>query len=396
MIYCTQCGHPNQDGAMFCGGCGRPLSNNTEMNKNNSSCSNTQSTNQEYKASTAKNNGSWIDSLNDYVGNDRPADLNWRVLFSDVFKSHTTEEAEYIFICGTKYTTPQAADVSKDWPHPWLYSRVFLMFIVAFSLLWFCVSGFNNSNALPGMIVVGSFAVPLSTMILFMEVNAWRNISMYEVIKTFLVGGCASLVATLFLFSIYSVNELDFIGAFMVGIIEELGKAVIVYAFLKRLSNPTILAGMLIGASVGAGFAAFESAGYAMQPLMQFLQYSGYAAAHGQTLDEQEMMDAINQSIFLRGFLAPGGHVAWAAISGAALVIAGKAKGAIDSNLFTDSRFLRLFIIPIVLHGLWDCPLADWCNQVFPFAGCLALMALVWIVLLILINMGLAEVSRNR
>lgn len=396
MIYCAKCGHANQDEAMFCGGCGRLLSNNSGKNVNSSSTSKTPYANKEHNTSTAKNNGSWIDSLNDYVGNDSPADLNWRVLFSDVFKSHTTEEAESIFICGTEYTTPQVSDVSKDWPHPWLYSRVLLMFIVAFALLWFCVSGFNNSNALPGMIVVGSFAVPLSTMILFMEVNAWRNISMYEVIKTFLVGGCASLVATLFLFSIYSVNELDFIGAFMVGIIEELGKVVIVYVFLKRLGNPTILSGMLIGASVGAGFAAFESAGYAMQPLMQFLQYSGYAAAHGQMVDEQEMMDAINQSIFLRGFLAPGGHVAWAAISGAALVIAGKAKGVIDSNLFTDSRFLRLFIIPIALHGLWDSPLADWCNQIFPFAGYIALMTLVWIVLLILVNMGLAEVSHNR
>lgn len=39
------------------------------------------------------------------------------------------------------------------------------------------------------------------------------------------------------------------------------------------------------------------------------------------------MMEAINQSIFLRGFLAPGGHVTWAAISGAALVVAAKVKG---------------------------------------------------------------------
>lgn len=86
---------------------------------------------------------------------------------------------------------------------------------------------------MPSMIVVGSFAVPLSTMILFLEVNAWRNVSMYHVIQTFLVGGCASLVATLFLFSIYSVEELSFFGASMVGLIEEIDKVIIVYAFLK-------------------------------------------------------------------------------------------------------------------------------------------------------------------
>ena len=370
MKYCNYCGHPNQEGSLFCGSCGKTLSGN---NADNSS---TNTTRQERSAS--KDKSSWVDSLNEYVGNDRAADLNWKVLFSDVFKSHTTEEAEAIFICGTKSTTPAPSEVSKDWPHPWLYSRVFLMFLIAFGLLWICVSGFSNSNAMPGMIVVGSFAVPLSTMILFMEVNAWRNVSMYHVIQTFLVGGCASLVATLFLFSIYSVEELSFFGAFMVGLIEELGKAVIVYVFLKRLGKLSILTGMLIGASVGAGFAAFESAGYALQPLMQFLQYSGFAAAHGQMLDEQQMLDAIHQSIFIRGFLAPGGHVAWAAISGAAIVIAAKVKGVFDTGVFTEKKFLRLFAIPVILHGLWDCPLAGWFNNLFPFAGYIALIILWW------------------
>ena len=245
------------------------------------------------------------------------------------------------------------------------------------------------------MIVVGSFAVPLSTMILFVEVNAWRNVSMYHVIQTFLVGGCASLVTTLFLFSIYSVEEMDFFGAFMVGLIEETGKAIIVYVFLKKLRKLSILSGMLVGASVGAGFAAFESAGYALQPLMQFLQYSGYAAALGQTLDEQQMFDAIQQSIFLRGILAPGGHVAWAAISGAGLVITAKSRGLFNTNLFVDSKFIRLFIIPVILHGLWDSPVAGWFNNIFPFAGYISLIVLVWIVVLILVNMGLAEVCKE-
>ncbi len=333
--------------------------------------------------------------MNEYVGNDQPANLNWKVLFSDVFKSHTVEEAESIFICGTKTTTPVPSEVSKDWPHPWLYSRVLLMFLIAFGLLWICVSGFSNFNALPGMIVVGSFAVPLSIMILFMEINAWRNISMYHVIKTFLVGGCASLAATLFLFSIYTTDEMDFVGAFTIGITEEIGKAIIVYVFLKHLNIQTILSGMLIGASIGAGFAAFESAGYAMQPLVAFFQSSGYYAAYGQTIDEEIMNDAINQSIFMRGFLAPGGHVAWAAISGAALVIVHKVKGMYDTSIFTDMKFLRLFLIPVVLHSLWDSPLNNVCNEILPFSGCIALIMFVWIVLLILINMGLEEVCRE-
>ena len=361
MIYCNYCGHQNQEGAAFCGNCGKPL--NTNINQ--------RATSESYQQSRSKasaNGKSWVDSLNDYVGNDRPANLNWKVLFTDVFKKHSVEEAEDIFICGTHSTTPSAYEVSKEWPHPWLYSRVFLMFGIAFALLWVCCDMFGNPNALPGMIVVGAFTVPLSTMILFLEVNAWKNVSLYKVIQTFLVGGCASLVMTLFLFSIVGSHELDFFGAFLTGVVEEIGKV------------------------VGAGFAAFESAGYALQPVIQFFQNSGYYAAYGQQLDASAMMEAINQSIFLRGFLAPGGHVTWAAISGAALVIAAKAKGKIDTSLFSDGKFLRLFLIPVVLHGTWDSPLSAIGIKFYMVP--IALTIIVWIVVLILINMGLSEVSR--
>ena len=385
MIYCNYCGHQNQEGAAFCGNCGKPL--NTNINQ--------RATSESYQQSGSKasaNGKSWVDSLNDYVGNDRPADLNWKVLFTDVFKKHSVEEAEDIFICGTHSTTPSAYEVSKEWPHPWLYSRVFLMFGIAFALLWVCCDMFGNPNALPGMIVVGAFTVPLSTMILFLEVNAWKNVSLYKVIQTFLVGGCASLVMTLFLFSIVGSHELDFFGAFLTGVVEEIGKVVIVYWFLRRLGKLSILSGLLIGASVGAGFAAFESAGYALQPVISFFQNSGYYAAYGQQLDASAMMEAINQSIFLRGFLAPGGHVTWAAISGTALVIAAKAKGKIDTSLFTDSKFLRLFLIPVVLHGIWDSPLSSIGADIYIVP--VALTVVVWVVVLILINMGLTEVSR--
>lgn len=383
MAYCNYCGHHNQDGAAFCGNCGRPVASQSQ-NSSGETC-------RQNSKKTYKTGRSWVDSLNDYVGNDRPADLNWKVLFTDVFKKHSVEEAEDIFICGTHSTTPSAHEVSRDWPHPWLYSRVFLMFGIAFALLWICCDMFGNPNALPGMIVVGAFTVPLSTMILFLEVNAWKNVSLYKVIQTFLVGGCASLVMTLFFFSIVGSHELDFFGAFLTGLVEEAGKVVIVYWFLRRLGKLSILGGLLIGASVGAGFAAFESAGYALQPVILFFQNSGYYAAYGQLLDASAMMDAINQSIFLRGFLAPGGHVTWAAISGAALVMAAKAKGRVDSSLFTDSKFLRLFLIPVVLHAIWDSPLSAIGIDLYMVP--VALTVIVWVVVLILINMGLAEVS---
>lgn len=398
MKYCQHCGYAAPDDARFCLRCGHTLQPGGEAGQAGqrghaaSGPEGTGASRGRRPGGGASAADSFINHLNDYVGNDRPADLNWRMLFTNVFKSHTVEEAEDIFICGTHATTPPLSQVSKEWPRPWLYSRVLLMFSIAFVLLWLCCNLFGNVNALPGMIVVGSFTVPLSTMILFLEVNAWRNVSLYKIIQTFLVGGCASLVATLALFSVVGSHDLNFIGAIVTGVVEEAGKAVIVYWFLSKMRRLSILNGLLVGASVGAGFAAFESAGYALQPVLAFFQNAGYYAAYGRQLDASAMMDAINQSIVIRGFLAPGGHVTWAAISGAALVIAGKAQGRISTSLFTDRRFLRLFFIPVILHALWDSPLSNIFSSIYLVP--LALTAVVWIVVLILINMGLAEVER--
>lgn len=93
----------------------------------------------------------------------------------------------------------------------------------------------------------------------------WKDCSVYNVIIIFLIGGCASLTATLFLFAFSPNGDSDYIEAAIIGFVEEAGKAIIVYFFLKSVKHATILRALLIGACVGAGFAAFESAGYAFE-----------------------------------------------------------------------------------------------------------------------------------
>lgn len=348
-----------KDGEAFCGACGNrilpPAHPGNPIHENSSSGS-----------------FSFIETINEYIGNTGNVNLNWKDLFVDVFKKHTDKEAENIFICGTEDTTPPLFEVSATWPKPWLYSRVFLMFLTAFILLYFCASFFQNSNVIPGLIVVGAFTVPLTTMVLFLEVNAYRNISFYRIIKIFLVGGCASLVVTLFLFGIFGGGELDFVGACAVGVIEETGKMIIVYVFLKHLKCKYILNGLLVGAAVGAGFAAFESSGYAFNNLLQV----GWGG----------MMD----NIFLRALLAPGGHVTWAAISGGALIFA-KGAGDLDFSVIMSGKFLRIFSLPIILHSVWDMPIDI--GSEYNLIQILLTLA-VWIIVLIFINMGLDEVRK--
>lgn len=360
MKYCTQCGTPHDDKAIFCTNCGHKF------------------TAESTKPKEKKVDDSVVETIYDYLGSEKAKGISWRILFTDVLKEHNADEAEEIFVCGTPRTTPDPSTVSDEFPKPWLYTRVFLMLFFTFILLWICCAAFNNSNALPGTMVIGSFVVPISTLILFFELNVWRNISFFKVLKVFMLGGGASLVFTLILFSLVPVGKLDYVGAFLTGCIEEVGKAIIVYYFLKQIKTPTILNGLLLGACVGAGFAAFESAGYAFR----VFSMGGF--------------DTMLQVIFLRGFLAPGGHVAWAAISGAAIVMAfqNEEKRTL-SSVINNAKFIRLFIIPVAMHFLWDSPLA---STILPniFGFHIGLIIAVWIVLLVLVDMGLSEVSKYK
>ena len=63
-------------------------------------------------------------SIGRLAGNDESLKLNLRDMFSEVFKSHTKDEADDVFIAGTKRTTPHINEVSEEWGDLG-YSRVY-------------------------------------------------------------------------------------------------------------------------------------------------------------------------------------------------------------------------------------------------------------------------------
>lgn len=377
-MFCQNCGAKLQDGQRFCSNCGAKVGSFTSQSSNGTSSSTYGQS--DHRSAQPNAPHSLVDSLNEYVGGDsgKHVELNWKDLFRDVFRSHKSEEAEEIFVCGTAKTTPKLKDVSTQWPRPWLYSRVFLGFLIAFLILRISVEALpegHGLNALPGMVVMGSFAMPLALMVMFIELNVYKNVSFYYAISTFLIGGCAALLVSLLLSEqLVSGDGMTYGVALCVSIAEEVGKGLIVYYFLRRLNRPTtVLVGLLVGACVGAGFAAFESLGYAI------IQANGY--------------ESILKIIEIRGLLAPGGHVAWAAITGAALCLANQSKGQITSAVFNQKTFWKLFFIPLVCHFLWDCPLmaTSETSVILKFA---VLIIAIWIFVLLLINLGLGEVSK--
>ncbi|HLQ94775.1 MAG TPA: PrsW family intramembrane metalloprotease [Pseudogracilibacillus sp.] len=367
-MYCYNCGVQVNEHSRFCQNCGANLQetaqNDTGFDSYQAYAANEKSMKETFYNATRK--------VNRMVGEEGGLDVNLKDVFSSVFQKHTKEEAELIFISGTKTTTPEENAISTTWPKPWLFSRIFIILAITYFFLVIGAINFQNMNALPGMIIIGSFAAPFSLLILFWEMNAPQNISIYEVAKMFFIGGTASLVATMILYMFFPVYDLDVSGAIVVGVVEEIGKLAIIIYFVRKLNPKFILNGLLIGAAIGAGFAAFESA--------------GYAYTFGELYGEGAMMEVI----FTRAWMAVGTHVVWSAIAGGALVYV-KADQPLQSDLFFDGRFVRLFLLAVALHAVWDMPLYGLHHFYFLF---IVLIGIAWVFIFSMMNAGLRQIAR--
>ena len=365
MQVCPHCGHSVPATAKFCPVCGRPLPTPTQTTAATGAGPKKQPRRQSlYDDATAR--------LNHYAGEEGAVKVNLKDLFSAVFQHHTKAEAESIFIAGTETTTPPLDALSAAWVKPWLFSRILLGFLLAFIALLFMAVEFQNPNAIPGLILVGAFAVPVSGLVFFFEANAFQDISLYEVMRVFFIGGIFALIATVFLYQFVSFSQTNQMTGMLtlgdslsIGVVEELGKLVITCYFINQLRIRHILGGLLIGAAVGAGFAAFETAGY--------IYRSG---------------NLLVEVAVLRGWSAIGGHLVWAAIAGGAVMVVKRAKPLRLTDLF-DTRFLVFFGLAILLHAAWDWDI----GIIGPYFKLLLLIIAAWIIVFVLMSAGLKEVT---
>ena len=356
--FCPQCGASGEQ--HFCPECGVKLKGN-EMNF------------PECGFPLTKKTASNIitENLDKITGAKSENYVTFKDLFKDTFKKHSEEELDNVFVCGSSSTTPNVKDVNPKKASAWVYFKIFIFFIIAYIPTRIGYINYGNLNFLPAMIMLGAFAVPVTILIFFYEINLFRNIPFYKVIKYFILGGALSLILAILFFSLDINTDIStYSGALMVGLIEEVAKAAIVAFFLFKSKNSNyILNGLLIGAAVGAGFAAFETAGYILR----------YGLAGG---------DAVMlQTIKIRGFLAPGGHVAWAAIEGAALMYV-KGFEKLDKKHLNDKRFLLICLISVVEHGIWDMPI-----EAPYYLVPIGLTVAAWLVIIYFINLGLKQID---
>ena len=361
---CPACHHVNASRARFCAECGEPLSAlGAPLRHEDAGV-----------FGSAANAVAGMAGLQGVQGTQR---FSFGDLLSDVFAKRSEREMEAYVSVGMLGSTPPVSEVSTDWPRPWLFARVLLGALLLAGVFFVMWMAFNNLNVLPGLIMVSCFVTPFVVVVLFYELNAPRNVSLIYTIKLAAWGGGVSLLMTLVLF-LFSGELLSLIGASAAGFVEETSKlAAVVYA-TRKLSSVRyryLLNGLVFGAAVGAGFAAFESAGYAFRVLLQ-------------SRDTDVMM----ANIVTRGWMAPFGHVVWTAIAAGALW---RVKGAMryDGTMLADPRFLRVFVVSVFCHIVWNASVIPSGPYMIKYW---LLGAIAWAVALSLVQEGLRQVRREQ
>jgi RsiW-degrading membrane proteinase PrsW (M82 family) len=271
-------------------------------------------------------------------------------MFKQVFKHHGVDAVEEYIMVGSSKTTPPLEQVETGWPKPWMFFRLLGILGLSFIGLALLFHFTMNEKTVPAILFLGAFAVPLSTLVLIFEMNTPRNVSPVMIGKLFIVGGLTGLATAMLAYMVPIAGNVP-------GIVEESAKLLAVVLVVRSVRYKYELNGILFGATVGAGFACFETCGYGFDAILSTLTpviqagnvANGFPTAQALVQTVENMM----ANLVLRGVESPLGHVAWTAISAGAFW---RVKGArpTSPSMFLDSRFLKAFAIPVLMHTTWD------------------------------------------
>jgi RsiW-degrading membrane proteinase PrsW (M82 family) len=227
-------------------------------------------------------------------------------------------------------TTTAGAVATSRRRRPWL--RIFLIGFLLWALTAVVTFVTGNPNLVPTLVLLGSFLVPVSFVVWAFGRRHSGEVTAELLFSTFVTGGVLGVLAASLLES-YLLRPSP--GLFLgVGLIEEAAKLAALAFLTRRLAHKYARDGLILGAAVGFGFAAFESAGYAFTALF--------------TEDGLSLTQLV-QTELLRGLLAPVGHGLWTAILGGVLFSVSGHR-----HFTVGLRVLLTYLGVSALHALWD------------------------------------------
>jgi RsiW-degrading membrane proteinase PrsW (M82 family) len=213
---------------------------------------------------------------------------------------------------------------------PWL--RIFLVGLGLWAATVVILFITGNPNLIPTLVLLGSFLVPVTFVAWAFGRRDTGEVTASLVFSTFVTGGVLGILGAAVVEN-YLLRPSPFLFA-GVGLIEEAAKLVALAILTRHLLTKSLRDGMILGAAVGFGFAAFESAGYAFTALF--------------TVDGLSLLQVV-QTELLRGLLAPLGHGLWTAIVGGVLFSASSHR-----HFTIGARLVLTYLGVSALHALWD------------------------------------------
>ncbi|HWJ53036.1 MAG TPA: PrsW family intramembrane metalloprotease [Propionibacteriaceae bacterium] len=193
----------------------------------------------------------------------------------------------------------------------------------------------GNPNLVPTIILLGSFLIPV-TFVVYAFGHADEVLTAQRIFTAFICGGVLGVLGATILevALLKQPSGFSFLG---VGLIEEAVKLAALWLLARRLPRYTARDGMVLGAAVGFGFAALESAGYAFVALF---------GSNGLSL-----LNVVETEV-LRGILTPFGHGLWTAILGGALFAT--AARSRHGRPRLRASLVGWYLLMALLHALWD------------------------------------------
>lgn len=191
----------------------------------------------------------------------------------------------------------------------------------------------DNSNLVPTVILVGSFLVPITFVAYAFEHRASDTLTEQTIFVGFVYGGILGVLGASLLEAAFLGQQslASYVG---VGLIEEGCKLAVLWFIARRLPEYLTRDGVVLGAAVGFGFAAFETAGYAFNALFTIKGLS---------------LTSLVETQFLRGILTPLGHGLWTGILGGVLF-----HSARRGRLRLSRSLVLWYVVVSLLHAFWD------------------------------------------
>ncbi|MDT7699026.1 MAG: hypothetical protein QOJ30_1351, partial [Pseudonocardiales bacterium] len=236
---------------------------------------------------------------------------------------------------------PTITGITPRWRTGPSWARIFVTGLALWVASVLATFATGNPNLIPTLILLGSFLIPVTFVVYAFE-RADQVVTAQRIFTAFVYGGVLGVLGASFLESalLRQPSGLGYVG---VGLIEEGVKLAALWLLARRLPRYSMRDGMVLGAAVGFGFAAFESAGYAFNALF---------TSQGLSLPN------LVETETLRGLVSPVGHGLWTAILGGALF----ATAARHGGQRPRAALLGWFAVVVVLHALWDAAggIAQW------------------------------------